>query len=1095
MSKLLKWFSLIILLLLAYFDAPSAQIVKAQQSNQPLIESDETGLTITWTPPDYVVSTITVDGALYSRLEMPGLTLSGRPGYPQLPFYSGLIGLPGSGEARLEIVELKTELAQLPNPPIPAPVPQPVHLSPTDINPATLAGGGPTLRIPEPAIYAADSFYPTGVAELARPQQVRDHRLASLTINPVRVNPVSRTIEVVRSLRLRITFTQPATTISVLSSPAALDPFASALGVTLLNPEAGQWVAPLSVPDTELGSQSLDAQATTGLIKVSVKEVGLYALTYTDLQSAGLPVDSLDPRTLKLSYGYPRQEIAILVEGETDGRFNASDRLLFYAALKSSRYGDDRVYFLSYNGANGLRMGSRSGAPGGLSAGTAWRTTTAETNKFYDPLYQASDGDYWYWDKLSQPDQTSKSYAIQLQSPLVTGPAASLKVWLQGYTSSLNQNPDHRLRFYFNNTSVGAVEWDGKTAYTASLTIPSGYLTAGANQVRLTLPGISGVFAEGVWLDAISLTYPTNQAEPGQTHFKGEAGQKKYILTGVGSAPLVFDITMPDAPRRVTNYNFNSSTLTVGDSDPATAAYLIVPGNQVKKPLSLQPASLLSDPAGGADYIIITPSSLASAVAPLAARRANQGLRVKTVNVQAIYDTYGSGRMEAEAIKTFLTHAYQNWPAPAPLYVLLVGDGSYDFKNYSGYNPQTLLPPYLAQVDPWWGETASDNRLVTLAGNDNLPDMLIGRLSVSSAAETSAVVNKIIQYETNPPGGFWNVNQLFIADDPDQAGSFHLSADQVYNQSPASYLGYRYYYDDGGGQPYVYSNPGLLQADFLNAFNNGASFVTFYGHSSWEQWAVESFLHLNDFGQLNNQNRLPVISEMTCFTGFFHHPKTTTFDESMLRSGSGGAVAIWGSTGLGVGTGHDKLQEGFYEAIMGGQPILGAAIMAGKLKLFATGFHQDLLDTFTLFGDPALNLSKIFKPDLRISQTINGSDHQPGDPVTFTLTIQNTGAGPVTGIVVTDNLPSAILSPGWSTATAGVSASGTYLWTLPDLAPYETVVITVSGTIDPSLPPDFSLINRAGVTGAVSELSLNNNTSVAIVGGQRIYLPIIMSQR
>ena len=176
-----------------------------------------------------------------------------------------------------------------------------------------------------------------------------------------------------------------------------------------------------------------------------------------------------------------------------------------------------------------------------------------------------------------------------------------------------------------------------------------------------------------------------------------------------------------------------------------------------------------------------------------------------------------------------------------------------------------------------------------------------------------------------------------------------------------------------------------------------------------------------------------------------------------------------------------------------GQPILGLAVMAGKLKLSATGFHRDLLDTFTLFGDPALNLSNIFKPDLRITQTITGSGHKPGDPVTFTLTIQNTGAGPVTGIVVTDNLPPALLSPSWSTTTAGVSASAAYSWTLPDLAANESVVITISATLDPALLPDFTLTNVASVSSAVSELSNINNTSIAVVGGQRIYLPVVAS--
>jgi uncharacterized repeat protein (TIGR01451 family) len=401
----------------------------------------------------------------------------------------------------------------------------------------------------------------------------------------------------------------------------------------------------------------------------------------------------------------------------------------------------------------------------------------------------------------------------------------------------------------------------------------------------------------------------------------------------------------------------------------------------------------------------------------------------------------------------------------------------------------------MAQVDPWWGETAADNQLVTLTGNDNLPDLLIGRLPVSNTTETTTIVNKIIEYELNPPGGPWNTNHIFVADNPDNAGNFHSAADQFYGSLPSSLTGQRFYYgSENNGQTHIYADANELSSSFINALGNGASFVTFYGHSSWEQWAVESLLHLDNLDQLNNQNRLPIISEMTCFTGFFHHPKDVTLDEGLLRQSGGGAVAIWGATGLGVGTGHDQLQKGFYGAIMfDGHTVLGTGVLAGKLNLFSAGYYLDLLDTFTLFGDPALKLSGAFKPDLRITQTINGTNYQPGDQISFIITVENTGAGFAKNIVVVDNLPVGILGPTWSTTAPGVSVDGTYRWDLPDLAPNESVMIVVSGMIDLGLPPDFAITNVVSVTSSGSELSDANNVSVVTVGGSRIYLPIIVN--
>src|SRR5690606_18091437 len=183
--------------------------------------------------------------------------------------------------------------------------------------------------------------------------------------------------------------------------------------------------------------------------KVLVSESGLYALSYTDLQQAGLPVGTLDPRTLKLSHGYPRREVAIVVEGRADGVFNVGGRLLFYAEPSFSRYVDDDVYFLTVGGANGQRMTSRSGAPTG-SAGTAWRTSQAETNRYYDPLYAGRDGDHWFWDKLARPDSSSGVYTLQVVAPQSGGPAATLTLWLQGYTASSGYTLDHKVQVSFN---------------------------------------------------------------------------------------------------------------------------------------------------------------------------------------------------------------------------------------------------------------------------------------------------------------------------------------------------------------------------------------------------------------------------------------------------------------------------------------------------------------------------------------------------------------------------------------------------------------------------------------------------------------------
>jgi hypothetical protein len=79
--------------------------------------------------------------------------------------------------------------------------------------------------------------------------------------------------------------------------------------------------------------------------------------------------------------------------------------------------------------------------------------------------------------------------------------------------------------------------------------------------------------------------------------------------------------------------------------------------------------------------------------------------------------------------------------------------------------------------------------------------------------------------------------------------------------------------------------------------------------------------------------------------------------EELVRKEASGAIAAFSPTGLGVSSGHDMLHKGFYDALMNdGISELGLASQNSKLWLYQTGMNQDLLHTYTIFGDPALKI-------------------------------------------------------------------------------------------------------------------------------------------
>jgi hypothetical protein len=223
-------------------------------------------------------------------------------------------------------------------------------------------------------------------------------------------------------------------------------------------------------------------------------------------------------------------------------------------------------------------------------------------------------------------------------------------------------------------------------------------------------------------------------------------------------------------------------------------------------------------------------------------------------------------------------------------------------------------------------------------------------------AEATTVVQKILDYEQEPWLGDWNARHVFVADDADDAGDFAALATAVHNLLTDPWIGQQIYLDDLPAE--------MARQETLAAWNRGALLVSFVGHSSWHQWAIEALLDIHDVPSLHNDRRWPVLLSMTCFTGFFHHPEYGTLDESLLRLDGGGAVATWSPAGLGVATSHDYLYQGFYQAVFtGGQTQLGPAILAAKLNLDAQApAHTELLDTYHLFGDPAMVLNLTIRP-------------------------------------------------------------------------------------------------------------------------------------
>jgi uncharacterized repeat protein (TIGR01451 family) len=132
-------------------------------------------------------------------------------------------------------------------------------------------------------------------------------------------------------------------------------------------------------------------------------------------------------------------------------------------------------------------------------------------------------------------------------------------------------------------------------------------------------------------------------------------------------------------------------------------------------------------------------------------------------------------------------------------------------------------------------------------------------------------------------------------------------------------------------------------------------------------------------------------------------------------------------------------------------------------------------------------------PNVSIYKQVVGSDFEPGDPITFTLSIANNGSKIASNVLVTDSLPSEVLTPTVA-STLDITATGSisYVWEVEPLAIGGSGVITITGRIDPGLGAGFSFDNNATISDPEDNTPNNNSSSVTIEGSATIYLPIVL---
>ncbi|MCP9496530.1 MAG: C25 family cysteine peptidase [Pyrinomonadaceae bacterium MAG19_C2-C3] len=704
------------------------------------------------------------------------------------------------------------------------------------------------------------------------------------------------------------------------------------------------------------------AIADGAAIKIAVRRAGVYQVERAQLVAAGLN-SATDVSRLQLFAEGVEQAIKVYTNSENQ---LAEQGIEFYGTGIDTPYTDTRTYFLIAgnapgkritkavhgNGVGGLRRISRG--VGGKAARGFTATVERRDRLYYFTGILNGEAENIYGDIITSTPVTQKLDAPNADA----NGEVIIDVAVQGLTFV-----SHQVQVSINGTAVGTLSFYGRANRKARFTLPASVLRANSSNdvVFTSIGGASDVNL----VDYTRVTYThAFRADNNFARFT-DAGRSVLRVGGFTNGNIrAFDITRGGEPLEITpgvTSNGNTFTASINPAFAAGGRTLIAfTADRILRPAEVTantPSNLRAE-VSGADYVIVTHRTFTDALAPLVALRQSQGLSVKVVDIEDVYDEYNFGNRAPRALRDFFQNAFANW-VTKPRFGLFVGDASYDPRDYScqfsaltspASTPtrncfgQTDFIPTKFYDSPYI-ETATDDYFVDF-DEDSLPSLALGRLPVRTLAEAQALINKIVTYDQNGAQGSAARGYVSVADRPGSDGySFKQDADAVaqgFSNDVPKHMFVR---------PFDDSQTAAVRASILESINNGATLVNYIGHGTANRWTGAGLLSNDDAPNLTNANRLSIFVMMTCFNGYFINPDPTNFSlaEALLKAPNG-AIAVWASSGETIPTGQHLMNKRFYQSIIGEQ---GVTIGEATLRAKTTTFDTDVRRSWILFGDPA----------------------------------------------------------------------------------------------------------------------------------------------
>ncbi len=747
--------------------------------------------------------------------------------------------------------------------------------------------------------------------------------------------------------------------------------------------------------------------------KIKIDKSGIFKITYQDLSSMGFDLSG-DPRKIAL-YGngggvLPEKndlfryddlvENPIVVVGESDGKLDAGDYIIFYGEgpfvwnynnssayfeHQNNYYDDYSYYFITLKSQSGKRIQKIDNPTGNPDI----NVTTFNDYQFHeiDERNLAGTGRIWYgelFDFNSTYDfsfdfpniiKTNESGFIDLDFASISESSNNFEIYLNGVKEKTLSMPT------ISATNSYQIADDRGTDFKFT---PKDDEIA----VRLIYNRVSNQ-ASG-YLNYISLNVERNLRMAGnqmafvKSGLSAQGEIAKYTLSNANDNITIWDITEPvnaklvDATLASNNLQFSSTT-------EQQHKYIAFDGALYHSTAFVEKiANQNLHSVRNVDYILIAdPAFLDEANRLAEFHQQHSNLSTYVTTPARIYNEFSSGSQDVSGIRDFVKMIYdESNPGNEPKYLLLFGDASYDYKDILSADNSNFVPcwedieslniVHSVATDDFFGYL--DDGEGEINSNTDRVDIGIGRFVVASVDEAQMAVNKTIHYATNTDEvmGPWRNILTFVTDDGDN--NTHLKHGEIlsgYLQENHNVYNIDKIYVDAYTQV---STPSGQRAPEVNqAINNrmakGTLIMNYNGHGGEIGWGHERFLQITDINSWTNYDMMPIFITATCEFSRYDDLSRVSAGELVFLNEKGGGVALFSTARATFASANLALNSAIYRdnlftKVNGKYPCFGDVIRKSKTQ----GGDNDR--KFVLLGDPALQLAY---PELNVETIkING---------------------------------------------------------------------------------------------------------------------------